>query len=196
MSRWKPLERPAKPTRSCHRRGPPARSATNGPASSRRPFSLRSPIPLRWPGSELAALYHERWEIELGFDEIKTEILEREESLRSKSPDGVGQELWGMALLYNLVRLEMERIAALAKVPPNRISFVTALRSIKDCWFWASLSSPGTIPKRLRRMREDILRFVLPPRRSHRLFRREVKIKMSNFPRKRTAATHPGVALN
>ena len=152
--------------------------------------------PLRWPGSELAALYHERWEIELGFDEIKTEILEREESLRSKSPDGVSQELWGMALLYNLVRLEMERIAALAKVPPNRISFVTALRSIKDCWFWASLSSPGTIPKRLRRMREDILRFVLPPRRSHRLFRREVKIKMSKFPRKRTAATHPGVALN
>jgi Transposase DDE domain len=125
--------------------------------------------PRRWPRSELAALYHERWEIELGFDEIKTEILEREESLRSKSPARVAQELWGMALLYNLVRLEMERIAALANVTPNRISFVTALRSIKDCWFWASLEAPGSIPKRLRKMRDEILRFVLPPRRSHRL---------------------------
>jgi len=100
-----------------------------------------------------------------------------------------------MALLYNLVRLEMERIAALANATPNRIGFVTALRSIKDCWFWASLEAPGSIPKRLRKMRDEILRFVLPPRRSHRLFRREVKIKMSKFLRKRTAATHPEMAL-
>ena len=50
------------------------------------------------------------WEIELGYDEIKTEVLEREEAIRSKSPEAVGQELWGILLAYNLVRLEMERV--------------------------------------------------------------------------------------
>ena len=73
----------------------------------------------KYPAGDLAALYHERWELELGFDEVKTEMLEREETLRSKSPRGVAQELWGIGLVYNLVRLEMERIAAAAEVPPT-----------------------------------------------------------------------------
>ena len=149
-----------------------------------------------YPASELAGLYHERWELELGFDEMKTVMLEREEALRSKSPRGIAQELFGLVLSYNLVRVEMERTAALAGLPPNRISFIASVRCIKEFWFWANLTSLGSIPKRLRKMRLDLLRFILPPRRSERLFRREVKIKMSKFPRKRTAATHPGMALN
>jgi hypothetical protein len=44
--------------------------------------------------------------------------------------------------------------------------------------------SPLAIPKKLRRMRELVLEFVLPPRRSNRRFRREVKIKMSTYPKK------------
>ena len=148
------------------------------------------------PAREIVALYHERWELELGFDEVKTEMLDREETLRSKSPRGVAQELWGIGLVYNLVRLEMERIAAAAGLPPTRISFVMSLRLIKDLWFYASLNSPGTIPKRLRRLREEILRFVLPPRRSQRSYPRAVKIKMSNYPRKRTLATHGAKRLN
>jgi hypothetical protein len=148
-----------------------------------------------YPAEEIRALYHERWELELGFDEVKTEMLDREETLRSKSPRGVAQELWGIGLVYNLVRLEMERIAAAASLPPTRISFVMSLRLIKDLWFYASLNSPGTIPKRLRRLRAEILRFVLPPRRSQRSYPRAVKIKMSNYPRKRTVATHGRKAL-
>src|ERR1700682_2432740 len=89
----------------------------------------------------------------------------------------------------------MERIAAAAEVPPTRISFVMSLRLIKDFWFYASLNSPGMIPKRLHNLRLDILRFVLPPRRSQRSFPRAVKIKMSNYPRKRTFATHGAKAL-
>jgi len=49
--------------------------------------------PEKYPAKELIALYHERWEIELGYDEIKTELLEREETLRSKSPAMVEQEM-------------------------------------------------------------------------------------------------------
>jgi hypothetical protein len=140
-----------------------------------------------FPAAEIVDLYHERWELELGFDEIKTEMLEREEAIRSRSKTGVGQELWGLLLAYNLVRLEMERVADDAGVPPTRISFVAALRFIRQALLIAPFISPGALPKHLARLRSDLASFVLPPRRSHRAYPRAVKIKMSNYPRKRTA---------
>jgi len=73
----------------------------------------------RYPAAELRALYHERWEIELGFGEIKTDMLERLETIRSKSSATVAQELWGVLIAYNLVRLEMERIAKDLGVVPT-----------------------------------------------------------------------------
>jgi hypothetical protein len=135
-----------------------------------------------YPAEEMVRLYHERWEMELGYDEIKTELLNRQEALRSQTVKGVLQELWGIFLAYNLIRLEMERIAAEAKVDPIRISFVTALRYIRDEWFWlCGTRSPGAIPRHLRAMRDNIKRFILPVRRSDRLYPRAVKIKMSGY---------------
>lgn len=139
-----------------------------------------------YPAGELRALYHERWELELGFNEVKTEMLEREEAIRSKTPPGAMQELWAIGLAYNLIRLEMEQVAAEAKVPPARISFVMSLRLIRDEWMWAAASkSPGAIPANLRRLRDELKRFILPPRRPDRSFPRAVKIKMSGYARKR-----------
>ncbi len=146
--------------------------------------------PGQHPAAELVALYHERWEMELAYDEVKTELLEREEAIRSQSPTGVAQELLGVGLMDNLIRLEMVRAAAVASVPPTRISFVAALRLIRDEWLWAAHTSPGAIPRHLRELTATLARFVLPPRRSHRAYPRAVKVKMTNYPRKRTPATH------
>ena len=143
----------------------------------------------QYPADEIAALYHERWELELGYAEIKTHMLEREETLRSKSPAAVTQEIWGVMLAYNLVRLEMERVADEAGVAPTRISFVAALHLIVDEWLWLAVTSPGAIPSRLRDLRANLKRFILPPRRSERRYPRAVKIKMSNYPRKRRSPT-------
>ena len=142
-----------------------------------------------FPVGEIADLYHERWELELGFDEIKTEMLDREETIRSKSPTAVNQELWGILLAYNLVRVEMECVADDAKVEPSRISFVGAMRLIIDEWLWCAIASPRAIPRHLRNLRESLIGLVLPPRRSDRRYPRAVKIKMSNYPRKRRTAT-------
>ena len=140
----------------------------------------------RYPADELRALYHERWEIELGFGEIKTDMLERFETIRSKSPAAVAQEMWGVLIAYNLVRLEMERIADELHVQPTRISFVAALRFFVEQWQWAAMTyTPGAIPKRLATMRDRIRRYVLPPRRPERAYPRAVKLKMSNYARKR-----------
>lgn len=139
----------------------------------------------RYPAEEIVGLYHERWELELGYDELKTELLDREEAIRSKTREGVEQELWGVLLAYNLVRLEMERVAESAKVEPTRISFVESLRLIRDEWLWLSVTSPGAIPKRLATMRANMKRYILPPRRPRRSYPRAVKIKMSGYDRKR-----------
>jgi hypothetical protein len=141
--------------------------------------------PDAFPAPELVELYHERWEIELAYDEIKTEMLDREETLQSKSPASVTQELWGIFIAYNLVRLEMERITVELHLPPTRISFVTALTRIVDVWSWMAIASPGTIPKHLLAYRLCRKRLILPPRRPNRSFPREVKIKMSSYLRNR-----------
>ena len=140
----------------------------------------------RYPASELVELYHERWELELGYDELKTELLNREETIRSKSPSAVAQEMWGILTTYNLIRLEAERIAEEVDVEPTRISFVAAMRFIRDEWEWTWITrSPGAVPRHLRDLRDKIRRFVLPPRRSDRSYPRAVKIKMSNYSRNR-----------
>jgi hypothetical protein len=141
----------------------------------------------RYPAKELVALYHERWETELGYDEIKTHLLDRQEAIRSRTPEGVRQELWGIAIAYNLIRLEMERAAAEAGVPPTRISFVhaTALVRQEISALQGQRLALGTIPSRLDYLRQQLKRLVLPERRPKRSYPRAVKVKMSNYKRKR-----------
>lgn len=140
-----------------------------------------------YPADELIRLYHERWELEIAYDEIKTHLLQRHEAIRSRTPAGVRQELWGIALVYNLIRLEMERAATEAGVPPTRISFTAAVMHIVSelSWLRAQRLALGTIPSRLARIRQRLKRLVLPERRTERSYPRAVKVKMSNYPRKR-----------
>jgi hypothetical protein len=141
--------------------------------------------PVKYPAQELVALYHERWELELGYDEIKTHMLRQtQQPLRSQSPERVRQELWGVLIAYNLIRLEMQRVADEVGAAPTRISFVAVYRMICDEWRW-SLASPAAIPRHLRELQQNIERFVLPERRRERAYPRAVKIKMSKYPKKR-----------
>ncbi len=144
--------------------------------------------PKVFPAREVVALYHERWELELGFDEVKTELLEREEAIRSQTPDAIEQELWGIALAYNLIRQEMSHAAKLAGLPPSRLSFVAGLHFIREELVLCSLlDSVATIPKHLDRLRRNLSHMILPPRRPLRSFPRAVKIKITNYPRKPVA---------
>jgi hypothetical protein len=113
-------------------------------------------------------------------------MLAREETTRSKSPKGVAQELWALALAYNLVRFEVERVAAEAGVPPVRVSFLAALRFIESAFRMWGVESAGRLPERLRHLREDLTHYILPERRQ-RSYPRAVKLKMSNYDRKRPA---------
>jgi hypothetical protein len=144
--------------------------------------------PATHPATEIAALYHERWELQLAFDELKTHTCERVEALRNKAPARVTQELWGLLLAYNLVRLVIGRTAPRAGVPPGRLSYRGALLALRAFWQAAWDTSPGTLPRRLDVLLDDLARLVLPARRSRR-YPRAVKDKMSNYPREPPASS-------
>jgi hypothetical protein len=84
--------------------------------------------PAEAPATELAAAYHQRWEIELTLDELKTHQRGPRTVLRSKSPDLVHQEIWGHLCCHYAIRTLMADAAEHAGHDPDRVSFVAALR--------------------------------------------------------------------
>jgi hypothetical protein len=87
--------------------------------------------PKEAPAKELAALYHERWEIETAFDEFKTHLRGRNTVLRSKRPDLVRQEFYGFMMAHFAARGLMHEAALKADVDPDRLSFTHAVRVIR-----------------------------------------------------------------
>jgi len=87
--------------------------------------------PREAPAEELAALYHERWELELVFDEVKTHQLGRPNGqkvgIRAQKPAGVVQEIYALALAHRVVRTMMAAAAIGEKLDPDRLSFKNAL---------------------------------------------------------------------
>ncbi|BAO80530.1 hypothetical protein SRAA_0676 [Serpentinimonas raichei] len=83
------------------------------------------------PALELAALYHERWEIEGVFDEFKTHLRANSTVLRSKTPELIQQELWGLLLAHFAIRQLMVQAAWPRGLDPDRLSFTHDVRVIK-----------------------------------------------------------------
>ncbi len=83
------------------------------------------------PAKELAALYHERWEIENTLDELKTHLRGAQIVLRSKTPDLVRQEFYGLLMAHFAIRGLMHEAALRADEDPDRISFIHAVRVVQ-----------------------------------------------------------------
>ncbi len=83
------------------------------------------------PAEELAALYHERWEIEGALDELKTHLRGAKIVLRSKTPDLVRQEFYGLLLAHFAVRGLMHEAALKAGEDPDRLSFLHSVRVLR-----------------------------------------------------------------
>ncbi|HTE17016.1 MAG TPA: IS4 family transposase [Armatimonadota bacterium] len=87
--------------------------------------------PAAAPAAELAALYHERWEIEGALAELKTQLRGARMVLRSKTPELVRQEFWGLLLAHFAVRGLMHEAALRADEDPDRLSFLHAVRVVR-----------------------------------------------------------------
>jgi len=87
--------------------------------------------PAQAPAVDLAALYHERWEIEGALAELKTHLRGARVVLRSKTPELVRQEFWGLLLAHFAVRGLMHEAALRADEDPDRLSFLHAVRVVR-----------------------------------------------------------------
>lgn len=111
----------------------------DNPASYRLFTTLLDPDDVT--ATELAAAYTQRWEIELAFDELKTHQRGPRTVLRSKSPDLVYQEIWGHLGCHYAIRCLMGQAAQHSGHDPDRVSFVAALRIIRQ-----TIAHPGAFP--------------------------------------------------
>jgi Insertion element 4 transposase N-terminal/Transposase DDE domain len=87
--------------------------------------------PAQAPAEELAALYHERWEIETALDELKTHLRGAQIVLRSKTPELVKQEFFGLLMAHFAIRGLMHEAALKADEDPDRLSFLHAVRVVQ-----------------------------------------------------------------
>ncbi len=138
------------------------------------------------PALELVALYHERWEIELAIDEIKTHERSQRKVLRSKTPEGVYQELYGIFLAHYAVRFLLAQAAMEAGLDPDRLSFTAGLFHLTEMLDLALTLEPEEATESLsQRLRHKMGQEVLSPRRL-RVNRREVKQVYNKYkPKKR-----------
>jgi len=127
------------------------------------------------PALALIALYHERWEIELVIDEIKTHERAQRKVLRSKTPEGVRQELYGIYLAHYAVRALLAEAAVEAELDPDRLSFSEGLFELTEMLSLALTVEPEeAMASLLKRLRHKMVRHVLPAR-PLRINRREIK---------------------
>jgi hypothetical protein len=143
--------------------------------------------PAALPAREAVVLYHERWEQELAFAEIKTHLSGRAVLLRSKTPRGVVQELYGLFLAHRILRQVLVDAAAGRQLDPDRLSFTAALRLLQ-CHL--AEAPGGTAAGWYARLLREVGRQQLRPRRD-RWYPRVVKRKMKKWDKKRPKHRHP-----
>jgi hypothetical protein len=145
----------------------------------------------RFTAQHLQHCYARRWQIETSYLEIKQTMMGMALSLRSMSVDGTRQEIWGMLIAYNLVRLEMARAAEEANCRPNSISFVFALATFQfEMTHAAVLHAQGNLPGVLKRMRKRMI-VELNIYRPDRKFDRVTKAKAQRYPERRIRDPKP-----
>jgi hypothetical protein len=140
-----------------------------------------------YPAEELILLYHERWEVELVYDEQKTHQTPRRASktahLRSETPQGVIQEMYALSLGHFVVRALMAEAAREGNLDPDHLSFVGCLQ-ILQCRLPESSGAGLSLRQWYEGLLWEMRQEQIEPRRN-RVNPRVVKIKMSKFRKKR-----------
>ena len=140
------------------------------------------------PARDLIDCYHERWEIETSLDEIKTHQRLQQAVLRSRTPDGVRQEVYAVLLAHYAIRFLMHQAACDAQVDPDRLSFSDALFVVSETTRELAQVQPDHREGLRQEMKTRLTAHLLPPRRlraNPRVLKklyRKYKRKSSNAP--------------
>jgi hypothetical protein len=142
--------------------------------------------PQHAPAEALAGLYHQRWESETGYGELKTRLRGAGFMLRSRTPELVEQELFAFLIVYQVLSEVRAQAAGTAGLDPDRISFTVALRSARDVIGLAI--TPG---QALRDLIADLLGDLLPPQRRSRQYDRRRKPPKNAYRNKKPDRVRP-----
>ncbi|HEV2661963.1 MAG TPA: IS4 family transposase [Ktedonobacteraceae bacterium] len=145
--------------------------------------------PTQYPIEALIRLYHERWELEQGIDEFKTHLCLSARTLRSQTPQGVEQELYGLLLTYFAVRTVMYAAALHADWDPDEVSFVHTINVLQRSQWRLMQASCFQRPALRQALLQEVCQEHVPPRRL-RLQARVVKRTHSRYKRKWYAHLH------
>ncbi|WP_423228030.1 IS4 family transposase [Phytopseudomonas dryadis] len=151
--------------------------------------SLLTSLPAgAYSAEAVAELYLERWEIELGFRDIKSSMQQNAMTLRSKKVDLIYQEVWGLLLAYNIIRREASQAAVAFGRAPSDIRFKPACQYIAVQLIVMAAANPvSATGRRLAELRGGIGGMFLDHRpRPGRP--RTVKISKTRYPVDRKAA--------
>jgi len=139
---------------------------------------------MQFPYEEVVNVYVQRWEIELGFREMKQTLHQAKLTLRSKKPEMVRQELWGLLVAYNLIRMMMLD----AVISPSRLSFGLCMRHI-IVFFLTTLPETVTkLPAHYEYLMESLRMMRLPDKRPDRYYPRVVRKRPTKYPTKKNAS--------
>lgn len=129
----------------------------------------------RYRPADIALCYARRWGIETSYRELKHTMLGMALTLRSKTVDGVYQEIWGTLTAYNLIRLEIAKASLIVRCEPSEVSFTRAFHLIQFELHWAGVTrSYGKLPALMINLRERLVS-LLNEERPGRKFDRAVK---------------------
>ena len=147
--------------------------------------------PMSYPSTEIVDLYAHRWEIEMGYREMKQHLLESRFTLRSNLPELIYQELWGLLLAYNLIRYKMVLMAkSLKNIFPNQLSFRDASSHIIYKLTQMPIYAPGNVPKLILDIERNAAQFKLEGKRE-RSYPRTLKVSKNRYPvAKKKKAAH------
>lgn len=146
------------------------------------------------PATEIVALYHQRWEIETAFFELKSTILSGR-VLRARTPAGVEQEIYALLVTYQALRLTIsDATLARPELDPDRGSFTIALNTARDQLIAARgvlTDTVITIADLVGVIGDQVLHHLMPQRRSRsnpRVVKRAISTYAANTARGRTRA--------
>jgi hypothetical protein len=140
--------------------------------------------------TQLAALYHQRWEIELAYGDLKSRLRGAGFILRSRCPELVGQETFAFLAVYQALCVLRTRAAAAGGVDPDRISFTVTIRLARDHACTLGTLSPTELADACEQTSTDLLADLLPNRRT-RSYERLKRTPRNNHQIRRHDHTRP-----
>jgi hypothetical protein len=134
------------------------------------------------PAADIAALYHQRWESENGYSQLKPRLIGADVALRSRTPDGVAQETYALLVVYQaLTKLRVEA-ATIARLDPDQISFLITIRAVRVD---ITNRAPRNPTHRHRTLIKEMINDRLGPRRARTSPRQRIPAATSKYAQKR-----------